>query len=55
MGTPVGPKYILHSYMEPLGDCLIDAGTRQLSRGKAKCSVRVSGLGFRVGESGGHE
>ena len=24
MGTPLGPKYILYSYMEPLGKSLFD-------------------------------
>ena len=38
MGTPLGPKYIPYTYMDPLGWC---RGVRRL---------RVYGLGFRMKE-----
>ena len=44
MGTPLAPKYIPYTYMDPLG-----LGFRILGLG---CGVQVLGFGLRAGGSG---
>ena len=59
MGTPLGPKYIPYTYMDPLGLCVgkiariarfrIDVATRRGSDvAFPESKFRVWGLGFRV-------
>ena len=42
MGTSLGPKYIPHTYMDPLGKTLNHADHG------CKAGTRSAGLGFRV-------